>query len=91
MPFAVELLPGFEVDGTWNVPTTLIFEVDGTWNVPTTLIFEVDGTWNVPTYYFDFGWLCQYRLFFSPKRYGSPFQVPLNRKNQVSSRACLVA
>ena len=42
-------------------------------------------------YYFDFGRLCQYRLFFSPKRYGSPFQVPLNRKIQVSSRACLVA
>jgi hypothetical protein len=43
VPFAVELLPVFLVDGTWNVPTTL---VDGTWNVPTTL---VDGTWNVPT------------------------------------------
>jgi len=42
-------------------------------------------------YYFDFGRLCQYRLFFSPKRHGSPFQVPLNRKIQVSSRACLVA
>jgi hypothetical protein len=36
VPFAVELLPGFQVDGTWNVPTTL---VDGTWNVPTTLTF----------------------------------------------------
>ena len=23
MPFAVKLLPGFQVDGTWNVPTTL--------------------------------------------------------------------
>ena len=23
MPFAVKLLPGFPVDGTWNVPTTL--------------------------------------------------------------------
>ena len=33
----------YYVDGTWNVPTTM---VDGTWNVPTTL---VDGTWNVPT------------------------------------------
>ena len=38
MPFAGELLPGFQVDGTWNVPTTL-FQVDGTWNVPTTLTF----------------------------------------------------
>jgi len=47
--FAVELLPGFQVDGTWNVPTTLRFQVDGTWNVPTTLRFRVDGTWNVPT------------------------------------------
>ena len=36
VPFAVELLPGFQVDGTWNVPTTL---VDGTWKVPTTLTF----------------------------------------------------
>ena len=42
-------------------------------------------------YYFDFGRLCQYRLFFSPKRYGPPFPVPLNRKIQVSSCACLVA
>jgi len=25
VPFAVELLPGFQVDGTWNVPTTLTF------------------------------------------------------------------
>jgi hypothetical protein len=47
MPFAVKLLPGFQVDGTWNVPTTL-FQVDGTWYVLTTL-FQVDGTWNVPT------------------------------------------
>ena len=39
VPFAVELLPGFQVDGTWNVPTTLTFQVDGTWNVPTTLTF----------------------------------------------------
>jgi len=23
LPFAVKLLPGFQVDGTWNVPTTL--------------------------------------------------------------------
>ena len=23
VPFAVELFPGFQVDGTWNVPTTL--------------------------------------------------------------------
>jgi len=36
VPFAVELLLGFQVDGTWNVPKTL-FQVDGTWNVPTTL------------------------------------------------------
>jgi hypothetical protein len=46
--FAVELLPGSLVDGTWNVPTTLTFLVDGTWNVPTTLTFLVDRTWNVP-------------------------------------------
>ena len=39
LPFAVELLPGFQVDGTWNVPTTL-FRVDGTWNVPTTFLQE---------------------------------------------------
>ncbi len=39
VPFAVKLLPGFQVDGTWNVPTTLGFQVDGTWNVPTTLTF----------------------------------------------------
>jgi hypothetical protein len=40
VPFAVKLLPGFQVDGTWNVPTTLTFvHVDGTWNVPTTLTF----------------------------------------------------
>ena len=39
MPFAVKLLSGFQVDGTWNVPTTLRFQVDGTWNVPTTLNF----------------------------------------------------
>ena len=25
VPFAVKLLPGFQVDGTWNVPTTLTF------------------------------------------------------------------
>jgi len=25
VPFAVELLPGFQVDGIWNVPTTLTF------------------------------------------------------------------
>ena len=25
MPFAIERLPGFQVDGTWNVPTTLTF------------------------------------------------------------------
>jgi hypothetical protein len=49
--FVVERLPRFEVDGTWNVPTTL-FQVDGTWNVPTTL-FQVDGTWNVPTTLFQ--------------------------------------
>ena len=36
VPFALKLLPGFRVDGTWNVPTTM---VDGTWNVPTTLTF----------------------------------------------------
>ncbi len=38
VPFTVELLPGFQVDGTWNVPTTL-FQVDGTWNVPTTMTY----------------------------------------------------
>jgi hypothetical protein len=37
VPFAVELLPGFQVDGTWNVPTTFRFQVDGIWNVPTPL------------------------------------------------------
>jgi hypothetical protein len=37
VPFAVKLLPGFQVDGTWNVPT--YYFVDGTWNVPTTLTF----------------------------------------------------
>ena len=25
MPFAGKLLPGFQVEGTWNVPTTLTF------------------------------------------------------------------
>ena len=39
LPFAVELLLGLQVDGTWNVPTTL-FQVDGTWNVPTTFLQE---------------------------------------------------
>jgi len=29
----------FQVNGTWNVPTTLRFQVNGTWNVPTTLTF----------------------------------------------------
>jgi hypothetical protein len=43
--FAVELLLGFQVYGTWNVPT--YYFVDGTWNVPTYNF--VDGTWNVPT------------------------------------------
>ena len=37
VPFAVELLPGLQVDGTWNVPT--YYFVDGTWNVPTNLTF----------------------------------------------------
>jgi hypothetical protein len=50
VPFAMKLLPGFRVDGTWNVPTTM---VDGTWNVPTTM---VDGTWNVPTTMVDCTW-----------------------------------
>ena len=26
VPFAVELLPGFLVDGTWNMPTTFLQE-----------------------------------------------------------------
>jgi len=26
VPFAVELLPRFQVDGTWNVPTTFLQE-----------------------------------------------------------------
>jgi len=26
LPFAVELLPGLQVDGTWNVPTTFLQE-----------------------------------------------------------------
>ena len=29
MPFAVKLLPEFQVDGTWNVPTTLSPLVSG--------------------------------------------------------------
>jgi hypothetical protein len=27
VPFAVELFAGFQVDGTWNVPTTLTFAI----------------------------------------------------------------
>ena len=41
--FAVELLLGFQVYGTWNVPT--YYFVDGTWNVPTTLTFVSSVYW----------------------------------------------
>ena len=44
LPFAVRLLPGFQVDGTWNVPTTSDF--------------VAGGRHMECAYYLDFGRLC---------------------------------
>jgi hypothetical protein len=68
------------------------FDILGGRHVECAYYFDILGGRHMDcAYYFDFGRLCQYRLFFSPKRYGPPFPVPLNRKIQVSSCACLVA
>jgi hypothetical protein len=62
VPSAVKLLPGFWVDGTWNVPTTLggrhmeCAYYSGWTAHGMCLLLWVDGRWNVPTTLPFVGW-----------------------------------